>query len=40
MTTQEINFAIICGGLVVICLFAIGLIIHENLQQKKSAQCD
>ena len=38
MTTQEINFAIICGALVLICLFAIGLMIYEKNQQKKSAQ--
>ena len=38
MTTQEINFAMICGALVLICLFAVGLMIHEKNQQKKSAQ--
>lgn len=38
MTTQEINFAIICGALVLICLFAVGLMIYEKNQQKKSAQ--
>ena len=38
MTTQEINFAIICGALVLICLFAVGLMIYEENQQKKSAQ--
>lgn len=38
MTTQEINFAMICGALILICLFAVGLIIHEKSQQKKNAQ--
>ena len=36
MTTQEINFAMICGALILICLFAVGLIIHEKSQQKKN----
>ncbi len=38
MTTQEINFAIICGALILICLFAVGLMFYEKNQQKKSAQ--
>ena len=35
MTTQEINFAMICGALLLICLFAVGLIIHEKSQQRR-----
>lgn len=38
MTTQEINFAMICGALILICLFTVGLIIHEKSQLKKNAQ--
>ena len=38
MTTQEINFAMICGARILICLFAVGLIIYEKSQQKKNAQ--
>ena len=38
MATQEINLAMISGALILICLFAVGLIIHEKSQQKKNAQ--
>ena len=37
MTTQEINTLIICAPLVLACIFAIGLIIHNRRQQGEMA---
>lgn len=37
MTTQEINTLIICAPLVLICLFAVGLIIHNRREEKGMA---
>ena len=35
MTTQEFNFAIICGGIVLILLFGVALGIRETIRKKK-----
>ena len=37
MTTQEINTLIICAPLVLILLFAVGLVLHHRRQQKEMA---
>ena len=37
MTTQELNTLIICAPLVLVCLFAVGLIIHNKKEEKKMA---
>ncbi len=37
MTTQELNTLIICAPLVLICLFAVGLIIHHRREEREMA---
>ncbi len=35
MSTQEFNTMIICGALLLVCFFGLGLIVYDNMKQRK-----